>query len=165
MSKESTNNPFKDSIDLKMGSESNPIIEAGAKLKEARQTKKLSIEELAEKLRIGQEQLIALEKGQLDLLPEKVFIKAMIRRAAENLNLEINHLIKKIEVKSILAADKENKNNNSRNLLTKNILYTITTLILSIITIFSLLFLFNYNNEKNDKTSNKSNEYSALKYI
>ena len=62
-----------------------PLEKAGSFLKEARQGRNISIEELSGSLRIGKEQLIALENGQEDLLPEMVFVKAMIRRVSENL--------------------------------------------------------------------------------
>ena len=55
----------------------------GEFLREARQSRNLSVEELSSSLRIGKEQLIALESGDESSLPEKVFIRAMVRRIAE----------------------------------------------------------------------------------
>ena len=49
-------------------------------IKESRISRNQSIEELASSLKIGAHQLQALEEGNEDLLPEKVFIKAMVRR-------------------------------------------------------------------------------------
>ena len=63
---------------------------AGPLIKATRKQKGLSTEELADKLRIGEEQLLAIENCQGDLLPEDVFIKAMIRRIFEKLNLNID---------------------------------------------------------------------------
>ncbi|ABX08390.1 helix-turn-helix domain-containing protein [Prochlorococcus marinus] len=69
----------------------------GKLLKEARQSKNISSKELSEILRMGEEQIIAIENGQEDLLPEKVFIKGMIRRISEKLGVE-----KKIEKEGVL---------------------------------------------------------------
>ena len=49
-------------------------------IKEARISKNKSIEELASDLKIGAHQLEAIEEGNEEKLPEKVFVKAMIRR-------------------------------------------------------------------------------------
>ena len=51
----------------------------GAFLKQTRQDKNLSAKDLAESLHMGQEQIIALENGDWELLPEEVFIKAIIQ--------------------------------------------------------------------------------------
>ncbi len=75
----------------------SPLKKIGKVIKEARESKNLSIEDLAESLRIGEEQLEAIENGSQDLLPEKVFIKAMIRRVAERLHLEVGDLINEFE--------------------------------------------------------------------
>ena len=79
----------------------NTLQKIGGMIKNAREEKCLSIEDLAGSLRIGQEQLIALEKGQEELLPEKVFIKAMIRRVAERLNLDLGLLINDFHTESL----------------------------------------------------------------
>ena len=70
-----------------------PLEEIGHLIRGAREEKALSIEDLAGSLRIGQEQLVALENGEEGLLPEKVFIKAMIRRVSERLQLDLSALI------------------------------------------------------------------------
>lgn len=75
----------------------NPLQRIGELIKAAREEKDLSIQDLAGSLRIGQEQLIALENGEEELLPEKVFIKAMIRRVAERLHLDIGILINEFQ--------------------------------------------------------------------
>ncbi len=75
----------------------SPLQRIGSLIRNSREEKNLSIEDLAGSLRIGQEQLIALENGDEHLLPEKVFIKAMIRRIAERLNLDINSAISEFQ--------------------------------------------------------------------
>ena len=56
----------------------SPLQKVGEFLREARQGRNLSIEDLSSSLRIGKEQLIALEQGDENSLPEKVFIRAMV---------------------------------------------------------------------------------------
>ncbi len=68
----------------------------GSFLKESRVGRNISIEDLSSQLRIGQEQLIALEKGNEKALPEKVFIKAMVRRIAEKLQLDTNFILEEL---------------------------------------------------------------------
>ena len=83
----------------------SPLQKVGEFIKEARQGRNLSVEDLSSSLRIGKEQLIALEKGDETLLPEKVFIRAMVRRIAEKLNLDTSFILEELN---------EKKNNRSK---------------------------------------------------
>ena len=71
----------------------------GEFLREARQGRNLSLEDLSSSLRIGKEQLIALESGDESALPEKVFIRAMVRRIAEKLNLDTSFILEELNQK------------------------------------------------------------------
>jgi len=71
----------------------------GEFLREARQGRNLSLEDLSSSLRIGKEQLIALESGDESALPEKVFIRAMVRRIAEKLNLDTSFILEELNEK------------------------------------------------------------------
>ena len=71
----------------------------GEFLREARQSRNLSLEDLSSSLRIGKEQLIALEEGDESSLPEKVFIRAMVRRIAEKLNLDTSFIYEELNEK------------------------------------------------------------------
>ena len=74
-----------------------PALKAvGEFLREARQGRNLSIEDISSSLRIGKEQLIALEEGDENLLPERVFIRAMVRRIAEKLNLDTSFIFEEL---------------------------------------------------------------------
>ena len=79
----------------------NPLQKIGGLIRKTREERNLSIADLAGSLRIGQEQLIALENGEEDLLPEKVFIKAMIRRVAERLHLDLGDLISEFQIDNL----------------------------------------------------------------
>ena len=77
----------------------SPLQKVGDFLREARQGRNLSVEDLSSSLRIGKEQLIALEEGDEQSLPEKVFIKAMVRRIAEKLNLDTSFILEELNKK------------------------------------------------------------------
>ena len=77
----------------------SPLQKVGEFLKEARQGRNLSIEDLSSSLRIGKEQLMALEEGDENSLPEKVFIRAMVRRIAEKLNLDTSFILEELNEK------------------------------------------------------------------
>lgn len=61
----------------------------GAELRQAREARGFSLEALAERLRLGQEQLQALEEGDTRRLPELVFVIAQLRRVAGALQLDL----------------------------------------------------------------------------
>ena len=72
---------------------SSPLKRIGNFIKEARVSRNQSIEELASDLKIGAHQLQAIEEGNEDLLPEKVFIKAMVRRISEKLKIDTEFIM------------------------------------------------------------------------
>jgi cytoskeletal protein RodZ len=61
-----------------------------AAISQARLTAGLGVAALAERLNMGVEQLEALESGDLDRLPEQVFVIAQARRIAQNLGVTID---------------------------------------------------------------------------
>ena len=86
-------------------------------IKEARLSKNQSIEELASDLKIGTHQLEAIEEGNEEKLPEKVFIKAMIRRISQKLKLDTEFLMDEFkterkEVKIEEIVEEVSKKNN-----------------------------------------------------
>ena len=62
-------------------------------IKEARLSRNKSIEELASDLKIGTHQLEAIEEGNEENLPEKVFVKAMVRRISQKLKLDTEFIM------------------------------------------------------------------------
>ena len=94
-------------------------------IKEARLSKNQSIEELASDLKIGAHQLEAIEEGNEEKLPEKVFIKAMIRRISQKLKLDTEFLMdefkterKEVKIEEIVeeVSKKNYKTRQSKNL-------------------------------------------------
>ena len=62
-------------------------------IKEARLRREQSVEELASDLKIGSHQLKAIEEGNEEELPEKVFVKAMVRRISQKLKLDTEFIM------------------------------------------------------------------------
>ena len=89
-----------------------PLIDVGITLQNARLEKNICSKSLAESLKIGEEQLLALEKGNEKELPELVFIKALIRRVAEKLELDSDPLINLLKKSSFdISTQRESKKN------------------------------------------------------
>ena len=97
----------------------------GNLIKEARLSRDQSLEELASDLKIGCHQLKAIEEGNEEDLPEKVFIKAMVRRISQKLKLdtefimnELNTERQEIKIEEIVeeVAKKTNKSRQSKDL-------------------------------------------------
>ena len=72
--------------------ENSSLKRIGNFIKEARLSRNQSVEELASDLKIGAHQLEAIEEGNEEKLPEKVFVKAMVRRISQKLKID-NELI------------------------------------------------------------------------
>ncbi|MAD68179.1 transcriptional regulator with a Cro/C1-type helix-turn-helix domain [Synechococcus sp. BIOS-U3-1] len=93
-----------DSEQAKDGATISTLQEIGELLRQARVEQGLSCEQLAQSLKMGSEQLQALESGDLERLPEPVFIKAMTRRVASKLGLDDDSLISRLQ--DVLPAPK-----------------------------------------------------------
>ncbi len=111
----------KKSDNFDLANKKSPLREVGEFLREARQGRNLSVEDLSSSLRIGKEQLIALEAGNESVLPEKVFIRAMVRRIAEKLNLDTSFILEELN-------KKEKKESEPRPLIKKKNTKKIKTL-------------------------------------
>lgn len=64
------------------------LAQVGSTLRLKRQEKKLSLEQLAAQTRIQQRFLQAIEAGELDQLPEPIYIQSFIKQYAEALGLD-----------------------------------------------------------------------------
>ena len=69
----------------------------GAVLRQARESQGMTCDQLAGALNMGTEQLEALESGDLQRLPEPVFVTAMTRRVASKLNVDSDPLIQRLQ--------------------------------------------------------------------
>ena len=106
--------------------EQSSLKRIGNFIKEARLSREQSIEELASDLKIGSHQLKAIEEGNEDEVPEKVFVKAMVRRISQKLKLdtefimnEFNKERQEIKIEEIVeeVAKKTNKTRQSKDLI------------------------------------------------
>jgi cytoskeleton protein RodZ len=78
----------------RVSADANPALQQlGRRLSEARQACGFSLEEHADRLHMGREQLQALEAGNREGLPEPVFVIAQARRVATSLGIEIDEEI------------------------------------------------------------------------
>ncbi len=132
----------KNSDNSYIANKNSSLQKVGEFLREARQGRNLSLEDLSSSLRIGKEQLIALEEGDEKSLPEKVFIRAMIRRIAEKLNLdtsfifeELNEKKKNVPKENPLIKKEEHKKNKLINPFGMVILSGILGLLTSIMVV------------------------------
>ena len=84
------------------------LIRIGNLIKEARLSREQSIEELASDLKIGVHQLQAIEEGNEEELPEKVFIQAMVRRILQKLKINTEFIMDelKTEKKDVKTGEK-----------------------------------------------------------
>ena len=104
-----------------------PLQKIGNFIKEARLSRNQSVSELATDLKISIQQLKAIEEGREDLLPESVFVKAMIKKISERLKLDTSFIESeldkpedKIKIEEIIeevSNSRENKDSKKSQLL------------------------------------------------
>ena len=119
-------------------------------IKEARLSRNQSIEELASTLKIGSHQLKAIEDGKEDLLPEKVFIKAMVRRISDKLKLDTDFIMnefnterKEVKIEEIVQEVSKRKVNNKEDKDQNSIGFIMIILISGILGLLASSFIFN----------------------
>ena len=105
--------------------ENSSLKRIGNFIKEARLSRNQSIEELASNLKIGTHQLEAIEEGNEEKLPEKVFVKAMVRRISQKLKLDTEFIMnefkterKEVKIEEIVeqVSKKNDKSRQPKNL-------------------------------------------------
>ena len=123
----------------------------GSFIKEARISRNQSVEVLASELKIGAHQLHAIEEGNEDLLPEKVFIKAMVRRISDKLKIDTEFIMnefkterKEGKVKEIVPKvsikAKQNRSIKNRNFM----VFIVFILISGILGLLASSLIFNF---------------------
>ena len=156
------------SNELEVNSKTNSSLKRiGNFIKEARISRNQSVEDLASDLKIGAHQLQAIEEGNEDLLPEKVFIRAMVRRISEKLKIDTEFIMsefkterKEVKVEEIVQEvsikTKQNrsiKNQTSIGFIVFILISGILGLLASsqILNIFSKYFQNQISNQENIK--------------
>ena len=140
-------------------SENNPKNNSSLKrignfIKEARVSRNKSIEELASDLKIGSHQLQAIEEGNEDHLPEKVFIKAMVRRISEKLKVDTDFIMSEFKTEreevniEEIVQEVSIKAKNDRNLKNQNSMEVIIFILISgILGLLASSLIFNIFSE------------------
>ena len=131
----------------------------GNTIKEARISKNQSVNELASNLKISEQQLNAIEDGRDDLLPEKVFVKAMIKKISENLKLDINdmmnefnHQKEQIKIEEIVEdVQKKVKKKNSFTLI-----FVFNIFISGLIGFLASSYIYNFFSNINNESDTKN---------
>ena len=134
--------------------ESFSLKRIGNFIKEARLSRNQSIEELASNLKIGEHQLKAIEDGNENDLPEKVFVKAMVRRISEKLKLDTQFIMaefdterKEVKIEEIVeeVTSQSQKRIQKKN---KNPLgFGIFVLVSGVFGLFASSLIFNFLSE------------------
>ena len=122
-------------------------------IKEARLSRNQTIEELASNLKIGAHQLKAIEDGIEDLLPEQVYVKAMVRRISEKLKLDTAFIMnefkterEEIKIEEIIqeVSNKAEKNKKVKETYSNNaISFVIFIFISGILGLLASSFILN----------------------
>ena len=136
-----------------------PLTRIGNFIKEARISRNKSINELSSNLKISENYLKAIEEGREDLLNEKVFIKAMVRRISEKLKLDTQFIMgefenksEEIEIEDIVEEVKQD------NKLTKkpSISFFIFIVISGLVGLLASYFIFNFINDIKNQSDTKA---------
>jgi cytoskeletal protein RodZ len=130
--------------------EQTPLKSIGNFIKEARLSRNQSVEELASDLKIGSHQLKAIEEGNEEELPEKVFVKAMVRRISQKLKLDTEFIMnefkterQEIKVEEIVEEVAKKTNETSQSKDQKLLGYWILILISGFLGLVASSFIFN----------------------
>ena len=131
-----------------------PLQKIGNFIKEARLSRNQSVSELATDLKISIQQLKAIEEGREDLLPESVFVKAMIKRISERLKLdtsiidsELHKPEEEIKIKEIM--DEVSNSRKKKDFKKSPLVFFILIAISGIIGYLSSSLIFNFFLDKN----------------
>ena len=129
--------------------ENSPLKRIGNFIKEARLSRNQSIEELASDLKIGTHQLEAIEEGNEEKLPEKVFVKAMIRRISQKLKLDTEFIMaefkterKEVKIEEIVKEVSKNNYNSSKSKNLNSIGFLIFILISGLLGLIASSLIF-----------------------
>ncbi|OZU90255.1 helix-turn-helix domain-containing protein [Virgibacillus indicus] len=136
-------------------------MEIGARLKEAREAKNISLDSLQETTKIQKRYLLAIEEGNFHILPGKFYTRAFIKEYANAVGLNSNDLLEEykeeipkteeesdIQYTRIQRSRKENNNDKSPAIF--SIFPTIIVVLLIIGIFFVAWFLIKENMSDND---------------
>ena len=147
--------------------ENSSLKRIGSFIKEARLSREQSVEELASDLKIGSHQLKAIEEGNEEELPEKVFVKAMVRRISQKLKLDTEFIMnefkterQEIKIEEIVeeVAKKTKETRQSKDL--SPVGFWIFILISGLLGLFASSLIFNL---LSDSSQNQTQKQELIK--
>lgn len=125
-------------------------------IKEARTNRNQSINELASDLKISVQQLKAIEEGKVDLLPEIIFVKAMVKRISEKLKLDTNFIMGEFNNKNEEIKIEELSEEVEKTPIKLPVGFFITIIISGMVGLFTSSYIFNILSDMKFE-SNKTN--------
>ena len=128
-------------------------------IKEARISRDQSVIELASDLKISEKQLKAIEEGRDDLLPEKVFVKAMIKKISEKLKIDINDLMNEFNNKKEHIKIEEIVEDVQEKVQRKNsfpLIFVINIFISGLIGFLASSYIYNFFSNINNESDTKN---------
>ena len=128
-------------------------------IKEARVSKNQSVNQLASNLKISEQQLKAIEEGRDDLLPEKVFVKAMIKKISEKLKIDINELMNEFNNKKEHMKNEEIVEDVPKKVQRKNsfpLIFVINIFISGLIGFLASSYIYNLFSNINNESETKN---------
>ena len=131
----------------------------GSIIKEARLSKNKSVNDLATNLKISEQQLKAIEEGRDDLLPEKVFVKAMIKKISEKLKIDINDLMNEFNNKKEQIEIEEIVEDVQTKVKLKNsftLIFIFNIFISGLIGFLASSYLYNFFSNINNESDTKN---------
>ena len=131
----------------------------GKCIKEARVSKNQSLNQLASNLKISEQQLQAIEEGRDDLLPEKVFVKAMIKKISEKLKIDINDLMNEFNNKKEHIKIEEIVEDVQEKVQRKNsfpLIFVINIFISGLIGFLASSYIYNFFSNINNESDSKN---------
>ena len=139
--------------------EDTSLKKIGNIIKEARIRKNKSVNELASNLKISEKQLEAIEEGRDDLLPEKIFVKAMIKKISEKLKIDINDLMnefsnKKEQIKIEEIVEDVQTKANLKNSFT--LIFVFNIFISGLIGFLASSYIYNFFSNINNESDTKN---------
>ena len=139
--------------------EDTSLRKIGSIIKEARLSKNKSVNDLATNLKISEQQLKAIEEGRDDLLPEKVFVKAMIKKISEKLKIDINDLMsefnnqkEKIKIEEIV----EDVQTKVRPKNSFTLIFVFNIFISGLIGFLASSYIYNFFSNVNNESDSKN---------
>ena len=127
--------------------QADKLVELGLRLRQIREEKAMTLEQVAAKTMIQQRLLSAIEQGKLDQLPEPVYTQGFIRRFADALGLDGAEFASTFPAKSLIRPLRPEWHQRSATQLRPIHLY-LTYIVLITAAVCSLSYLVNRSSLK-----------------